>query len=60
MYNVFRVAALAPCFRHSILSDSMLDMNGGDSRVTALANLVLYIPKQLTFKNGDIPLRWVL
>ncbi|KAL1547764.1 hypothetical protein AAHA92_16081 [Salvia divinorum] len=57
LYNVFRVAALAPCFPHAMLSDSTLDAKCRDLNATALANLVCYIPKQCTFKNGEIPLR---
>ncbi|XP_042047423.1 uncharacterized protein LOC121793477 [Salvia splendens] len=57
LYNVFRVAALAPCFPHALLSDSTLDAKCRDVNATALANLVRYIPKQCTFKNGEIPLR---
>ncbi|XP_057787660.1 uncharacterized protein LOC131004910 [Salvia miltiorrhiza] len=57
LYNVIRVAALAPCFPYAMLSDSILDAKCCDLRTTALENLVRLIPKQFTFKNGEIPLR---
>ncbi|XP_042054495.1 uncharacterized protein LOC121799234 [Salvia splendens] len=57
LYNVFRVAVLAPCFPHALLSDSTLDAKCRNVNATALANVVRYIPKQCTFKNGEIPLR---
>lgn len=60
LYNVFRVAALAPGFPHAIQSNSNLEMKFGDSSTSALANLVDHLPKDFTFKNGEIPLRCVI
>lgn len=57
LYNIFRVAAFAPCVPHAILSDSNLDMKCDDPSTSSLTHLVHHIPKQFTFKNGEIPMR---
>ncbi|KAL8456541.1 hypothetical protein ACS0TY_033837 [Phlomoides rotata] len=59
IYNVFRVAALAPCCSHAITSKSY-GMKFDDSSTSALADLAGQLPKELTFKNGEIPLRLLL
>ncbi|KAH6818308.1 hypothetical protein C2S51_001911 [Perilla frutescens var. frutescens] len=60
LYNVFRVATFAPYFPRTMMSDSILNTEFSDLSTTSLANLVHYIPKQFTFKNGEIPLRLLL
>lgn len=51
------MAALAPCFSCPMPSDSDLEMKFDNSQTSALANLVCHLPKEITFTNGEIPLR---
>ncbi|KAK6147717.1 hypothetical protein DH2020_018629 [Rehmannia glutinosa] len=60
LYNVIRVAALAPFSPCAIPSNSSPKMNFNDSSTSALANLVGYLPNEFTYKNGEVPLRAVV
>lgn len=55
IYNIFRVSALAP-YSHAKPSKSY-GMKFDDSSTSAFANLAGHLPKEFTFKNGEIPLR---
>ncbi|KAL7114204.1 hypothetical protein ACP275_04G105800 [Erythranthe tilingii] len=59
LHNVIRMAALAPCFQHTLPSMYDLDVKFNDSSSSTLANLVGQSTDEFTVKNGEIPL-WLL
>ncbi|KAK1377748.1 putative Acyl-CoA synthetase family member 4 [Heracleum sosnowskyi] len=54
---VLRVVVSASSFRHVRELGPVLDARPGDGRTLALSELLQYVPKEMSVKKGEIPLR---
>lgn len=55
---VLRVAVSASSFQHVRELGPVLDARPGDGRTLALSKLLPYVPKEMSVKKGEIPLRY--
>ncbi|XP_017228795.2 uncharacterized protein LOC108192292 [Daucus carota subsp. sativus] len=57
LYAVVKVAVSASSFRHVKELRPVLDVRPGAGRTLDLSKLLCYVPKEMTVKKGEIPLR---
>lgn len=55
---VLRVAVSASSFRHIRELGPVLDARPGDGRTLALSKILPYVPKEMSVKKGELPLRY--
>ena len=60
LYAVVKVAVSASSFRHVKELGPVIDVRPGARRTLDLSKLLHYLPKELTVKKGEIPLRYTL
>lgn len=57
LYAALRVAVSASCFRHVMQLAPILDVKSVDGRSLALTKLLCYLPREISLKSQEIPLR---
>lgn len=57
LYAVLRAAVSVSCFRDVMQLEPVLDVKSVDRRTFALRKLLCYLPRDISVKRHEIPLR---